>query len=76
MGGAYLISRPAVPRLLAAAQITPVLLLEDVYVTGLCAAAGNVELIPDDKYVSVVSLIQPLMYATCTRLFNRKFLLC
>ncbi|KAK4009741.1 uncharacterized protein LOC123471529 [Daphnia magna] len=46
LGGAYLMGRPAVPRLLAAAQVTPVLPLEDVYVTGLCAVGGKVELIP------------------------------
>ncbi|XP_057369065.1 uncharacterized protein LOC130690107 [Daphnia carinata] len=47
LGGAYLMGRPAVPRLLAAAQITPILPLEDVYVTGLCAVGGKVELIPN-----------------------------
>lgn len=50
LGGAYLMGRPAVPRLLAAAQITPILPLEDVYVTGLCAAGGKVELIPNKRY--------------------------
>ena len=53
LGGAYLIGRPAVPRLLAAAQVTPVLLLEDlrmnVYVTGLCAVGGKVELVPNKR---------------------------
>lgn len=43
--------RPAVPRLLAAAQVTPVLPLEDVYVTGLCAVGGKVELIPKKRYI-------------------------
>lgn len=50
LGGAYLIGRPAIPRLLAAAQVTPVLLLEDVYVTGLCAVGGKVELISNKRY--------------------------
>lgn len=45
IGGAYLMGRPAVPRLLAAAQVTPVLPLEDVHVTGLCAVGGKVELV-------------------------------
>jgi hypothetical protein len=49
LGGAYLMGRPAVPRLLAAAQVTPVLPLEDVYVTGLCAIGGKVELIPKKR---------------------------
>lgn len=51
LGGAYLMGRPAVPRLLAAAQVTPVLPLEDVYVTGLCAVGGKVELIPKKRYI-------------------------
>ncbi len=50
LGGAYLIGRPAIPRLLAAAQVTPVLLLEDVYVTGLCAVGGKVELVSNKRY--------------------------
>jgi hypothetical protein len=49
LGGAYLMGRPAVPRLLAAAQVTTVLPLEDVYVTGLCAIGGKVELIPKKR---------------------------
>ena len=44
MGGAYLIGSQAVARLLATAQVTAVLPIEDVYVTGLCAAGAKVEL--------------------------------
>lgn len=45
MGGAYLIGNQALPRLLSAAQATPLLPIEDVYVTGLCAIASKVDLI-------------------------------
>lgn len=49
MGGAYLIGNQALPRLLAAAQATPLLPIEDVYVTGLCAVASKVDLIQSKR---------------------------
>ena len=50
MGGAYLIGNQALPRLLSAAQATPLLPIEDVYVTGLCAIASKVDLIQSKRY--------------------------
>ena len=50
MGGCYLISRPAIDSLLAAASTTPYFLLEDVYLSGLCAPKGNVLVYSSDHF--------------------------
>lgn len=58
-GGGYLVSRSAVAHLLAAAQSTPVLPVEDVYVTGLCASGARVELIHNKRYCTTSSPHMP-----------------
>ena len=49
LGGAYLIGKQAIPRLLNAVQVTPVLPVEDVYITGLCALGGHVDSIHHER---------------------------
>ena len=51
MGGAYVVSRAAMRPLLAAAQTTPFLPFEDVYVSGLCAFRAGVSLQTPERYL-------------------------
>ena len=39
----YLLTHEAIVPLLAAVQTTPVMPLEDIYITGICAEKANVE---------------------------------
>lgn len=48
-GGSYLISRAAIGPLLAAAQVTPYFMFEDVYLIGLCARKAGVLVMSNDR---------------------------
>lgn len=52
-GGSYLISRAAIEPLLAAAQVTPYFIFEDVYLIGLCARKANVLVLSNYRYALI-----------------------
>ena len=44
LGGVYVLTQEAIFPLLSAIQTTPMIHLEDVYLTGICAEKTNVEI--------------------------------
>ena len=49
LGGCYMIGKEAVARVLAVARTTPIMSAEDIFITGLCAIGGKVDIVNDKR---------------------------